>query len=238
MAYQLKTEQFSGPLDKLLELIEAKKMEITAVNLGQVTGDFLEYLNSLTENDRHSSVIADFVVVASRLLLIKSKAILPNFALSEEEEKDIKDLELRLKMYREYKLAAENIKLLWNEKRVLYTRQFFAGFPSVFFPSESLTVKNLEEAAMALVGELKTLLPEKQSVHKITLTIKEKIEELMGRFKEQAEHSFKNLTKKGSKIEAIVMFLAVLHLLRDRLIEAKQDDQFSDIIIKKWKVLN
>ena len=90
MRYEVKQDKFSGPLEKLLELIEAKELEITLINLAQVTGDFLEYLKALDEKSKHPSVLADFIVVASRLLLIKSKAILPSLALTEEEETDIK----------------------------------------------------------------------------------------------------------------------------------------------------
>ena len=72
--YEVKLDKFSGPLEKLLELIEEKQLEITLVNLAQVTGDFLEYLKNLDEDSKHPSILADFVVIASRLLLIKSKA--------------------------------------------------------------------------------------------------------------------------------------------------------------------
>ena len=88
--YQLNIQQFFGPIEKLLELIEEKKMEITDLNLAEVTADFLNYLKTLVNVD--SRVLADFVVVASRLLLIKSKALLPSLELTEEEEQDISDL--------------------------------------------------------------------------------------------------------------------------------------------------
>ena len=90
MNYEFKTEQFSGPIEKLLELIEEKKMEITELNLADVTADFLKYLEKLESVE--SRLLADFIVVASKLLLIKSKAILPGLPITEEEEKDIKDL--------------------------------------------------------------------------------------------------------------------------------------------------
>lgn len=231
--YELKLEQFSGPLEKLLELIEEQKLEITTINLAQVTGDFLDYLKTLAEDAKHPSVIADFVVVASRLLLIKSKAILPNLELTEEEEREIGDLEARLKIYKEYKTAATHIQKLWNRKKISFSRPLFHNLPKMFYPPEKLSVSDLETAVQAVVRELQKLVPEEQSIKKIVISIKEKMEELLERFKERTEHSFNNLTKTKPKMEIIVMFLAILHLLRDRIIQAEQNDQFSDIIIKK-----
>ena len=84
MNYEVKLDKYSGPLEKLLELIESKHLEITVINLGKVTGDFLDYLKQLEDEHKHSSVLADFIVVASRLLLMTSKAILPTLASTDE----------------------------------------------------------------------------------------------------------------------------------------------------------
>ncbi|MFI5205325.1 MAG: segregation/condensation protein A [Candidatus Paceibacterales bacterium] len=109
-SYQLKLENYQGPLEKLLELIEEKKMEITEINLAEVTTDFLSYLQELTSKEKIDSfdginlrIIADFVAVASRLVLIKSKALLPGEKLTLEEESEIKELEERLKIYKEFR---------------------------------------------------------------------------------------------------------------------------------------
>src|SRR3989344_2344019 len=145
MNYEVKLDKFSGPLEKLLELIEARELEITLINLGKVTGDFLDYLKSLSEESKHPSVLADFVVVASRLLLIKSKAILPSLELTEEEETDIKDLESRLKIYKEFKSAAIAMNALWDKNRHSYGRELFSNLPRVFYPSKNLTIQALKD---------------------------------------------------------------------------------------------
>src|SRR3989344_3412325 len=163
MNYQVQLDKFSGPLEKLLELIEQKQLEITLVNLAQVTGDFLDYLKNLDEESKHPSVLADFVVVASRLLLIKSKAILPNLELTEEEETDIKDLELRLKIYKEFKEASVSLDKIWRQKNSSYGRELFMDLPPVFYPSPDLSVKVLEEKILELIQELKGLIPEEQT---------------------------------------------------------------------------
>ncbi|MDP3729863.1 MAG: segregation/condensation protein A [bacterium] len=231
MTYEVKLDKFSGPLGTLLRLIEEKQLEITLINLGKVTGDFLEYLKHLEEDAKHPSVLADFVVVASRLLLIKSKAILPSLELTEEEEVDIRDLEARLKIYKEFKNAGIVLEELWGKAPSFHGREFFANLPVVFYPSKNITIEALEAQILKLIKELKNLVPEKQNVHKIIITIESKVKELLERFKGQASHSFKTLSQAKPKIEAILLFLAILHLIRDRVITSQQDEHFSDIII-------
>lgn len=230
--YEVRLDKFSGPLEKLLELIEEKQLDITLVNLAKVTGDFLEYLKNLDENSKHPSVLADFVVVASRLLLIKSKAILPSLELTEEEEIDIKDLEARLKIYKEFKEASLLVQQLWKKKQPAYGRELFMNLPVVFYPSKNLSLASLESHLIELIQELKALVPEKQAVKRVVITIEQKVKELLERFKESAEQSFHNLSKDKSRLEIIMLFLAILHLIRDRIIKSEQPEKFSDIIIK------
>lgn len=232
MDYQVKLDKFSGPLEKLLELIQGKQLEITLVSLAQVTGDFLDYLKTLDEESRHPSVLADFVVVASRLLLIKSKAILPSLEFTEEEEMEIKDLEARLMVYKEFKAAALGINQLWNKKQSAYGRELFANLPSVFYPSENLDIIAIERHLIDIIQRLKALVPEKQLVKKVVMTIEHKVRELLERLKGQDSDSFHDLSKNKPKLEIIVLFLAILHLLRDKIIKTEQLGQFSDIIIK------
>lgn len=229
--YEVKLDKFSGPLEKLLEMIEERELEVTMVSLAQITGDFLEYLKTLDETSKHPSVLADFVVVASRLLLIKSKAILPSLELTEEEETDIKDLEQRLRVYKEFKIASELMEKTWENKRSVYGRELFTNLPVVFYPSSNLSIASMQEKLNELLHELAALIPDKQTVKKVVMTLEQKVKELMVRLKEQAQHSFKNLSQDKPKIEIIMIFLAVLHLLRERLISAEQPEQFSDISI-------
>lgn len=236
--YEVKLDQFSGPLDKLLELIEERKLEITTISLAAVTEDFLNYLKSLSEEEKHPSILADFVVVAARLLLIKSKSILPSLELTEEEEEDIRDLESRLKIYKEFKIAALHIQELWKKKHSSFARQFLMNLPPIFYPPENLKVGDLTGAIIAILNELKNLIPEKQTVKRIVITIEEKVRELLSRLQEKAEQSFKNLAQNKSKIEIIVLFQAMLHLLRDKIIRVEQNSQFSDIIVKKPEATN
>ncbi len=106
--YELKIEQFSGPLEKLLELIEERRMEITELSLAEITADFLQYLKNIETVEPR--FLADFVAIAAQLLLIKSKALLPGIKLTSEEEEKIKDLEGRLLFYKNFKPAIVYLK--------------------------------------------------------------------------------------------------------------------------------
>src|SRR3989338_9236417 len=105
--YQTKLEQFEGPLHLLLELIEAEKLDITSIALSKVTDQFLDYLTETS--DLHPEELADFLVVAARLLLIKSRALLPSLTGEGDEEAD---LERQLKIYREYYEASKSMHAL------------------------------------------------------------------------------------------------------------------------------
>ncbi len=231
--YEVKLQQFSGPMGKLLELIEEKKLEITAISLAEVTADFLRYVKTLEKSA--PGLIADFLVVAAKLVLIKSKVLLPMLELSKEEEEDIKDLEGRLRIYREFKLASEHIRKLWDKDRPAYARPLFLGLgeQSVFYPPESLKLSDLTRAINNLAAVLKVLLPEEQTIKKAVITIEQKIEELLNRLKAAGQHSFRTMADQKTRNEVIVLFLAILHLLKDRIINVEQGDRFSDIVIQK-----
>jgi len=236
MNYEVKTKTYTGPLDKLLDLIEEKKLDITLVSIAQVTGDFMDYIKSL-QAEGNLEVISDFIVIASKLLLIKSKALLPDLELTQEEEKDIHDLEYRLKIYKEFKGGAQLIKEIWHERRVVFGRELFANLSSesIFYPAGNASAESLYQTTKRLVSLLMQILPETTEVKRNVVTLEEKIHELLHRFQNTSSHSFKELSKEKTKGEIVIFFLAVLHLLKDRLIQVEQGSQFSDIILKKEK---
>ncbi|MEK7192272.1 MAG: segregation/condensation protein A [Patescibacteria group bacterium] len=232
--YEVKLGQFTGPLEKLLELIEEKKLEITQISMAEVTGDFLKYVKNLGAQVP-SLVLADFLVVASKLVLIKSKVLLPNLELTSEEEGDIRDLEHRLKIYREFKTASQYLQKLWNNQDVAYSRPLFAnlGEKAIFYPPSEIKTEDLAKAISNLISALQNLVPDVQKIKSAVVTIEQKIEELLNRFTQSARQSFKGIAQSQSRTEIIVVFLAILHLLKDKIINVEQEGQFGDILIEK-----
>lgn len=232
MNYNLKIAEFEGPLQKLLELIEEKKLEITRLNLAEVTADFLKYLQTLKEADPRT--IADFIAVAAKLILIKSHALLPQMQLSEEEEEEVQDLETRLKLYKEFKAAEARLKPLWL-KRIAYSRDYLAGVPHGFYLSEKLGPDDLLQRIVKLAEELSIFFPKTHSAQIKLLNLEEKIKELIIRVDKVFKTSFNEVTRDKTRSEVVVLFLALLHLLKDNLVNINQGDRFSDIEILRVK---
>jgi len=229
--YEIKLQQFAGPIEKLLELIEIRQLDITQVSLAEVTVDFLNYIKSLSKVESH--ILADFLQVAAQLLVIKSKAILPSLELAPEEEETALELEKRLKFHQEFRNAVGGLNSLWNKGKVEFSRSLFLGKPPVFYPPPDMTVENLLHALRSVIEELKVLMPEEgESIKAVLVTVEEKIEELMQRISGGLNVQFAGLAKDKPKSEVIVLFLAMLHLLKNQLINIEQDGVFSDIIIK------
>ncbi|MBI2035530.1 MAG: segregation/condensation protein A [Candidatus Liptonbacteria bacterium] len=228
--YELKTPQFSGPIEKLLELIEAKELDVTRLSLSTVTADFLEYLRSLQEVP--PLVLADFIVVAARLVLIKSKALLPSLPLSEEEEEDIQDLENRLRLYKEFKQAGKKIEILLKAERRSFSRELFSSYSiKIFYPGTKLNLGALNYSLDSMLASLQMFAERQKGVIKKTIvSIEQKMQELLTHFTSKSQSKFSEMAK--NKDEAIVLFLAILHLIKDRMINIEQESNFSDIIIK------
>lgn len=241
MDFELNLEKFSGPISKLLELIDDRKIEITEISLSAVVDDFLVYVRGLERVEM--PLLADFIVVASRLILLKSKALLPNLELSEEEEEDIKDLERRLLAYRELKPAIRNISQIWKGGRIEFSRSYFlqGGLfdlrqdlrGEIFSPGNNLSGKLLFESMNRLLKSFSSLDIEKEIIRDKVISLEEKVEEIMAKLEKAGEHNFRDLTQTKDRAEAIIIFLAILHLAREQLVHLEQNGFFSDIIIRK-----
>lgn len=243
--YELRLESYSGPLDTLLELIESKKLEITEISLASVTDDFLRFIEPMRQADIEAADpgflrrIADFIVIASKLIFIKSKSLLPEFQVSVEEEAEIKDLENRLKFYRDLKPAIKHISAFWEKKSSSYSRPYFMNLNApateakMFFPGNGVTVAALAASLTRIFEVYERLAVETKIVREKVITLEEKINEVAGKIAEFREMSFEDLSRSKSKGEIIVTFLAILHLAREQMILLEQEEGNSDIIIKK-----
>jgi len=227
-AYELKLAEFQGPIAKLLELIEARKLEITRVNLAEVTADFISYIKKLEAVP--VALLADFVAVAAKLILIKSHALLPSLGVSAEEEREMTDLETRLVIYRELKGAERAIQKLWGAHPI-YLREFLTDVPQGFYLSQPLQAGELLAAIARLNEEIAVIFP-KEDEEKIKLvSLEETIQGLASAISKLIQTSFGELTVGKEKKEIVIMFLALLHLLKENSIQIEQSGMFKEIKI-------
>jgi segregation and condensation protein A len=231
-----KLEQFEGPLGLLLSLIEKEEMDITQVSLARVADQYIDFIKS--RENINPDEMADFLVVAAKLLLIKSKALLP--FLYPEEEKEIEEFEEQLKMYQEFLEATKKIEMIIGKKKFMFPREFnrkaILANMKVFSPPKSLTKETMLMIFDDIVNHISA--PEKLDEEKLErkISIEEKILFIQKNLIERIKMNFSNLIKDAkTKTEAIVSFLALLELVKQREIFAEQDELFQDILITSIK---
>ncbi|MCK4591844.1 segregation/condensation protein A [Candidatus Parcubacteria bacterium] len=228
--YQSQEKIFEGPLDLLLDLIEKEKLDITEVSLAQVADQFLKYLeNSENANLEH---LADFLLVAGKLILIKSKAILPMLELEKEEEEDIEELKARLLEYKKFKEAAKELIKLESRKKILFSRQSYSGMKTIFCPPKKLLVSDLRDTFENVLDKLpKVEILAKETIKKV-ISIKDKIEYLKKNLMERIEMTFHGaVSNNKDKVEIIITFLAMLELVRNNMVSVEQEEMFGEIRI-------
>ncbi len=232
MVYHYRLEKFEGPLDLLLSLIEKEKLDITQVSLAQVADQYLGYIRE--EEATTLENLAAFLTIAARLILIKSRALLPVLSFSDEEEEAMEDLEHRLKAYQLFRSAAKNLEVLFQTSRGAFARESFLGTQAVFYPPKGMTAESLREHFARVLGDIPIfeVLPEKELAAIVTL--EEKISHLRQSLTERAESSFAAIIENvHDRVEVIVSFLALLELIKQRFITVKQEKFFSDIHINR-----
>lgn len=154
--FTIRTEVFEGPLDLLLTLIEKRKLFINDISLAKVTDEYIEYIKLLPDyslGDR-----AQFIYIASTLLLVKAKSLLPTLQLTEEENADIVDLERRLKELELMRKASEDIRKHFGSK-IIFPRGDFKLDIAVFAPGKDITIPGITDA----IGRVLNSLPKKKA---------------------------------------------------------------------------
>ncbi len=230
MVYRVKLDTFEGPLDLLLNLIEEQKLEITHVSLSKVADDFLGYLKSKSRVSLKN--LSEFLDIASKLILIKSKTLLPQLELTDEEQEDIEDLEKRLKEYQAFKQITQGLKELHDSELQGFSRKTkVAPDISIFDPpnvSQKLLFKIFKESLEKMPKEEKL----KKAVVRDKVSMEDKIRELKKLLTLSKSVKFGEYLKKAkTKVDIIVSFLAILELLKLRVLEVKQDESFSEILL-------
>ncbi len=232
MAFSLETEFHQGPLEALLELIEARKLSITQVSLAEVCDAYLSYLEKLPELPLAET--SQFVLVASTLLLIKSRSLLPSLTLTEEEKESVAELEKRLAMLKLAKNAAKLLRKEWDRAPLVIDRRSPAR-EAIFAPAEA-SVATLSNA----IGRLVSLLPipEKLAAAAVApvLALEVVVANLRTRLASAARTTWSELTKHADRGERLVQFLAILELVRHGSLSVTQQSLFGEMVIESDEV--
>lgn len=226
--YTVKTHVFEGPLDLLLDLVSKRKLFVNDVSLAEVTDDFIRYIEEHEEFPIGES--AEFILVASTLMLIKSRSLLPMIQLTEEEEESIHDLEDRLVLYSRAKELAATLKSMFG-KRIIFEKTPAKNPIIVFSPDSKTDTTNLLQALERVIESL----PKKEVLSKVTvrkvISLEEMIEKLAERISKASKLRFRDfhgstgpLTHE-KKVSIIVGFLAMLELVKRGAIRVTQDTE-------------
>ncbi len=234
--FQVKHEQFEGPIEVLLELIEKRKLFVNDISLASVTDDFISYIQG---RGMHPEYVASFLSVAATLLLIKARSLLPNIELTSEESQSITELERRVALYQIISEAS-----VWLTKK--YGKKIcFEGAPRlsgvVFAPDPNLQVSDLESLALGTLQRVPPPEPKKPETRVFkTISIREVIDTLHERIQRALSVNFNDIIinapeggQKEQKVYVIVSFLGMLELVRRGFVDADQDDNFQNIRLQK-----
>lgn len=226
--FSIKTASYEGPFEILLDLIEARKLLVNELALANITEEYVQHVRA--QETFPVEETANFIQIAATLLLIKSKSLIPDLELTDEENADVEDLKRRLAAYEKVRSAARELARIYG-KRVMVPAGERA--PEVSFsPSQDLSVATLATALARVLAarEAVEILPE---VHvKPLVTIEEMMDRLAKRVESALTLSFKEFaggTKE--KVEVIVSFLALLELVKQGAVAAEQYDVHGDIRI-------
>jgi segregation and condensation protein A len=229
-----KIDKFEGPLGLLLQLIEAEELDITQISLAKIADQYIEHIRN--SNHLNPEELADFLVVAAKLLLIKSRALLP--FLKGEEEEEIQEFEDQLRMYKEFLAATKKIEAIIGEKRFSFAREFnrqaILASANIFSPPKNLTAEDLTNVFGEIIKSVKPLEKLEENNLEQIINIEDKIlaiqQILINRIKVSFNHI---LATAQNKTEIIVSFLALLELIKQRDVVVMQGDLFGEIEINR-----
>jgi segregation and condensation protein A len=234
--YTVQLPAFEGPLDLLLRLIEREELDITTIALAQVADEYLAQVRAMEAPD--PAALSAFLVIAARLLLIKSRALLPRPTTPrgpEEPADEGEELARQLREYQRYKLAAALLRS-WDEQgRRAYARVAAPPPPPLPRHSAPLDV-TLGEMIAAVQRRMQLLLPLEQAATPLPapkiVTVPEMAERIQERLRRQAWFSFEDLLSLAvQRVEVVVALWAVLELLKRRAIVVEQEQLFGPILI-------
>jgi segregation and condensation protein A len=231
MAYTVQVEHFEGPLDLLLQLVEKHELEISDISLAGVADQFVKYMET---SDVPPEEMADFLVIASKLVYMKSKLLMPDF--EDEEMEEGMDLEAQLRQYQMFVTAARELNDLWNAGNKAYPRRMVAEKRRevLFTAPKDVDITIILEVMRKVIARIEPIVRLPKAAVERAVSIHEKIHDLYGKIRKHAKVSFRQFIGQAKhKQEAIVGFLALLELVKQQFIVVDQSEMFEDINISQ-----
>ncbi len=237
--YTVTTELYEGPLDLLLSLIEKAELDITRLALAEVTDQYLEHMRHL--ESKEPDAVSAFLVIAARLLQIKSAALLPKpgvVDLPALDEGDPEELIKQLILYRRFKQLSGTLEERQEQQLRTYLR---LNAPTLTFDMK-LDLSDVTAADLATIGQeiffpTKPMQPLSDVVNLPRITIRDRIRVIINRLKNVTVFKFSEITDRHRKVEVVVTFLAMLELIKQNVVETVQSELFGEISIKPITIL-
>ena len=235
---KIKIENFEGPLDLLCHLIDKNKMDIYEINLDEITDQYIEYINE--QEKQKLEISSEFLVMASALLLIKSKGLLPLSEGQGEEELTEEELIRRIIEYKKYKEATSALKEMYN----IYGDRIFKVQENIELPRQTLEKNYEKEIIIKLYEDAIERYKNKvnvnaENIEKIAIrdayTVESKVKEIFRELIRKPKFVFNKMytLSKCNKVEIVTAFTGLLELSRRNKVETKQDKLFGDITVEK-----
>lgn len=228
MTYNVKLENFAGPLDLLLHLVRKNEMDIFQIPISQITDEYLKYIEMVKELDLE--IASEFIVYAATLMYLKSRSLLPAEQKTEEEildeERQLQELKEKLAEYERFKTLASDL-----EKRHIEQKDLFAREPIL----DSQREEQIDATLFDLLDAFSTILKEAEKknileIEEENITVEDKIVLIKSVLKKSEKVTFSSLFAKAkSKPEMVVTFMALLELIRMKELIIKQSSHFGEI---------
>lgn len=240
--YAIKIENFEGPLDVLCHLIDKNKMDICDIKISEITDQYIEYLNNMEK--LNLEITSEFLIMASTLLYLKSKTLLP---VDKEETEEITEEEL-LRRIVEYKKFKEISKVL-RENYETYSKRIFKLPDIIELPKQKLEKEYSKEIIPKVYSEIiekntSRINKNAKNIQKIaitdTYTVGSKVKEMYRALLKNKKFVFNKLypKEKCNNNEVVTAFTGLLELSRRSKVTTYQREIFGDIIVEKIKRLN
>ncbi|HEX6923009.1 MAG TPA: segregation/condensation protein A [Bacillales bacterium] len=240
MEYNVKLDAFEGPLDLLLHLVNRLEIDIYDISVLQITDQYMEFIHTMQE--LQLDVAGEYLLMAATLLEMKSKMLLPTEEEEyieddyEEFEEDPRDeLIRRLVEYRKYKIVSEQLKQREAKWQLVYAKPPVPlGEPEVKPLSDDISVYDMIASLQKLARRKQLEIPKKTKIHRQEISIKDRMGEVMAALDEAyGRKTFYDFYSGAEREEVVTTFLAVLELMKKRMVSCRQEGNFADIMIYK-----